>query len=226
MNTQWETEYARWAQQYASAFFSDPKGEGLAAVMAWRTAFFANDYSIAELMSALSHLTINLPGAGDARKGKTIRTRKEDHLEAIVKHIQQLRFSQNPTRSPFSENNGLGTCVSCSGSGLIAVPHIEHVRDGRWVAPWYTFAVCCSCAMGNWRREHSCRTASDGSILRLGTIMQYENANPDWREQMDQRQQAVAEMREARRKTREMDARDVKLLARFGIPKADLKVVG
>lgn len=107
------------------------------------------------------------------------------HLPAVTARIRSGRAvfrpsKENPSVPDFPE------CELCGSTGRAIVPRIDEVRGTRWVGR-NTFSVSCRCPLGLW---FAGRVKAERCWVGLEV---YEQANPNWREQINQRREEQLE---------------------------------
>lgn len=173
-------DFDAWIERHTRVFGLVPEF-GLRTMSLWFNLFTAASYTVAELNEATDWLALNAPPA-----------KYEHHLWAIQSRIRGARavdFSKE------AERHEWGECTQCEGSGMVTVPHPKGLRDGLWVqirttrsgASFYTLAVYCTCALGNWKHGKAGHERLGDRRLRCLTLGEYERLNPDWRSQVEGR---------------------------------------
>lgn len=169
-------EFDLWAKHHAAIFALSEKF--VAETMSqWFHLFAAAGYTARELLEASEWLTTHNPPQ-----------KTWDHLGAVQARIRSVR-AVDYRRQVDSHDNDRGTCSLCSGTGRVVVPHLAGVEGDKWVSvkvarsgsSYYTQAVFCCCALGNW---YDSRNSDDKRPMRLEA---YEVRNPNWRQQMKAR---------------------------------------
>lgn len=185
MNTH-DDWYAAWCDRYIHTFgLASTPHEGQSSsrtLLAWRNALWGTE---AELYAALDWL-VSHPEIFSSRSsmaGKWVT-----HLAALQTALRQIRaIEQRQTED--QDDDGLGTCTRCGGTGRVIVPHLSCVQCGRWVprvivssgeACYYTCAVWCACPLGCYH-EQRCQ---EPPMMR---IERYQSLNPRWRDQLQER---------------------------------------
>ena len=226
-----------WAFQHATIFgFSD--GE-LTTILSWRERFLTAGYLRAELDEATKWLASNPQQV--AANGMAYLGKMTAHLAALQTRIHDQRAVEYQTGAAQKESE-LGTCVLCSGTGWVVVPHLGGILAGEWMpqkiaraaASYYTQSVLCSCALGNWLAPKMEFKTIAGKVMNAMTLESYQRKNPRWKIQLEkrrQRQWKLARLREeidnTVRSRRERDAEDRlehvfdALMARHGIVRGE-----
>lgn len=159
-------------------------------LLSWEEIFF--DYLPDELTRATTELA-RTPGAfaEDRFAGKMAM-----HLAAIQRRVKDFRAIAYRKRVDETRLDQ-GTCLICSGTGRVIVPHAKGISGGRWVpiktarggACYYTMAVLCHCGLGRWIEGQG------DPEKREWRLEEYAAFNPGWPGQMlsrDQEQRAAA----------------------------------
>lgn len=176
-----DTDWTTWITRHATTFgMNDAE---LDMLDAWREPFELRGYTVAELLEATTWLAANDPPQW-----------RSEHLARLRKRIEASRFARyRAEQAEIAADDERDLCRECRGAGLVVVPHLNFVRDGRWIPPWYTYAVACNCRRG-LRIYEQCRAAAAENDKRraIVSIGDYEMVNPRWREQVEQKRQAQA----------------------------------
>lgn len=157
-------------------------------IASWERVFAANNFTYGELQAA----TLALANG-------SIRAHRYDHCRAINEWVKQGRAKM--CRDDDTRPSVLAfICPDCSGTGFIAVPHLQSVIDGEWLpsqrtkfARQYTMAVYCECQRG--RRIHE-RALDSGRGVGMRLAF-YETRNPNWREQVAARREEMLALADA-----------------------------
>lgn len=177
-------EWNAWVKHHA-AMFGLMSDQDTIMFEAWRDVFGKAGFLVEELQEATAHIAITNPP----------RWRSE-HLAAITARIMDRRraaiqAAQRQAAAEYDRNQQHG---QCGGTGWVHVPHLSCVKDGEWLAPWYTVVVLCDCSRGERiRAGHAESKMKDGEMREpaLG-IAAYTNHNPDWHGQMRRRREVLA----------------------------------
>ena len=182
--------FEAWAENYATVFGLRDAGD-LAGLLAWEPVLAA---TAVELRDATAWLVAN-PRALGTSEGR-YAGKLALHLAALQARLRDCRAVRYQRTVDARERDDRGTCTLCGGSGRVVVPHRAGVQGDNWVPltvarggpSYYTEAVLCSCALGNW---FGSRMEAE---KRPGPFVEYEAINPAWRVQMAARlvQQAAA----------------------------------
>lgn len=173
-----------WLKHHCTVFgLHDPKQ--IETVASWQPLFDAAGYTAPQLTEATDWLALNAPPRF-----------LNEHLPALRARLTEQRAIEYRRAEDRFDGS---TCVLCGGTGRLTVPHLGGVRNGDWLPlriaglpHYYTCAVRCSCARGQFGRFES--TSGSQSLLSLEA---YESRNPGWRRQLarrDQELQAEAEL--------------------------------
>lgn len=198
--------YAEWVTRHATLFGMGSDAD-VKTLLSWEDVFTAAEYTVAELKAATDWLAANPAAFGSVEAryaGKAAA-----HLEAIQARIRETRAVVY--RAESVTETDYGRCVLCGGTGRVIVPHVRGVKAGQWVpiaaarggASYYTMAVLCSCVRGEWVRSRNAQHVAeklDPKGLSVLTLARYEQMNPNWQVQMEQRkreQLAAAALRPA-----------------------------
>ena len=181
--------FGEWVKHHATVFGLHAEADVM-TLLSWEPLFVAAGYTSGDLHAATDWLAVNAP--------PKFRT---EHLGAIQSRIRDTRaVAYRAEMNAGGEDRG--TCTLCGGTGRVVVPHVAGVRDGQWVpidaarggASYYTMAVLCRCALGAWvlaHNEEHLRERVPGK--RLVTLGEYEQRNPRWRVQREQRRREQRE---------------------------------
>lgn len=74
-------------------------------------------------------------------------------------------------------------CETCSGTGLVIVPHLSCVSNGEWLHPFATCAIACVCPLGG----HKLGTMKDHLSRPTIGLGEYQRKNDLWVQQMHDR---------------------------------------
>lgn len=178
--------FDRWAVSYATTF--GLRDEDLKMVLSWYSIFHAANYTEAELNQATQSIAGDPAGLAKAAGEARFLGRAHAHLGAIHASIREQRAVLYRRES--EECDRLGTCDLCGGSGRVVVPLVTSEMSGEWRplkisrggASYYTMAVTCRCAIGNWFRHH---TQSECCPMSLES---YERMNRNWPRQLQLRE--------------------------------------
>lgn len=168
MNAQ---EWSEWVRFHASMFsFTTETDREMFA--AWRVAFTAAGFTLAELRDATMFLAKNPP-----------RWRVE-HLAQIQARIAQerIRAAKAMEEANSGSRDFAMACDLCGNSGFVPVPHPKTIVGGEWIHPYALVAAYCSCVHG--KRIFN----SHGERQVRGIpIENYELINPHWRQLVAQK---------------------------------------
>jgi hypothetical protein len=157
--------YAEWGAHHAR-LYGLTLPQQLETVRSWLRVLEAGGYTPEELRAASEWLLTH-----DAPRFLG------DTPAALVRRIRDAR-SQTILSSHAA--NAVCRCQDCAGGGLLSVPDLRTVREGKWLTG-HTCAVRCLCergVMGNFFRR-------DG--VQVMSLQEYEQHNPQWQTQMAQR---------------------------------------
>jgi hypothetical protein len=192
--------YYEWAERHAAIFgLNTDRDPSMFA--AWGQVFESCGYTAAELNEATTYLA--------GTPGKVPLTRQQN-LDAINSRVRDRRLDRlranDEAAAPDSSHH------LCGGSGWVVVPHLKHVVDGEWVAPWYTMAVTCNCKLGQRRLA----SLDEDRKRAVYTFDLYDTRNPNWEMQVQTREVARKSMVDARRESAEADKYADRLQRAFG----------
>ena len=204
--------YARWAAVYAEVFGLNDEAD-LRTLLAWEEALGAGE---SELFAAGEWLTAN-PGAFGRTEAR-FAGRLAMHLGALQYALREGKAIAY--RRELASVQEQGTCVLCSGSGRLIVPHLSGVRDGAWVpmkvarggATYYTMAVWCACRLGRWLEGQ--QNAKWGTMLNID---QYARKNPGWESQSARRADARRSLDALGKPSPAWDDLVVRLMKQYGV---------
>ena len=187
-----DEQWDNWLNRYSTTFRMTSDKDVL-MLHSWRAIFVAKNATYDELEACIVQVGLNPPAY------------REEHLRAILRHLDQMRAEAFQTSRPMDPVEGEIEywCGMCNDTGWVSVPHLECVRDGRFVPhprfqTCYQMCVTCNCKSGEWIYQSFVNAEARGKEkkrpMRLGD---YESRNPQWREQMrareeEQRQEFVA----------------------------------
>jgi hypothetical protein len=169
--------FLEWAERYCRLFGLSTEAD-LDAITALDRVFELAGFTIRELEEATDWLSLHSPSL-----------RHWEHRVAIRDCILQRRAKQSQQLSDQAERQG-AICPRCSNTGFVIVPDPRSVSDGVWdgvstLGRRYTAAVTCSCSLGE--RKHQSTTTELAGREKPPTIQRlvdYEQLNPDWTEQV------------------------------------------
>jgi hypothetical protein len=163
-------EYGEWADQHAKAFGLTFDGE-LAALGCWYDSLRV--FTPAELHAATASMLAS---------GETFR-RVSDHLPAVIVRVRGARREQAREEDTAAAiDPDLGSCDLCGSSGHVGVPLVRVLVGEVKIMADYETVVVCRCAKGRWVQDRQ-----NGMSPRQMTLDQYQQLNPDWRDQMAER---------------------------------------
>lgn len=179
-------------QEIHARLFSTPSDRWWETYAIWTRLFHAEGWNDEQLVDAVYRI---------ARRA-VLPQFAPQHLQAIH---EELVASANEVREIRRKHFEGVTCSTCDSTGWVMdLPHLDHVRDGRWhtdMGVYYTQAVCCSCAKGQaiksaiavrWQKEP----------IREG---QFPMDLPEYIRRNSGYQSQVAARDEIRRTQRELD---------------------
>lgn len=109
----------------------------------WRPRL--NGFALHELREATMWI------ASNETTSAVFRTR---HLAMLQSRVMSRRHAQRQARIDEEANKAAASrCGTCSGTGLVAVPHLKCVASGAWVYPFAELLVGCSCGLGRFKLE-------------------------------------------------------------------------
>lgn len=183
-----DAEWDSWVVPHASIFGFSGQHDS-AMLESWRFVFETAGYSAAELANATQVIA---SGSLLATKTQSSipRTRAEN-LDAIHRVVRQARRERAITNAAQQRGDDYRCHVCGDGRGWVTVPHLRSLIDGQWVSPWYSCAVVCLCGLGDKIQE----SWKDKKPMKLAN---YELRNPNWRQQVADRERQQAAEREAR----------------------------
>ena len=183
-----EIEFATWVGRHAVLFFMQAPGDP-ALFAAWQPILAAR-YSLDELSAASTWLA--------SRDPVVFRPNMLAKLLAVVEDNR----TKNRERLDREKIGTCSFCELCGGFGFVSVPHPDSIRLGQWEplgGVYYTSVVVCCCEKGK-RIALAERIALDNAAdekrhrlpVRRLTLERYEENNPDWRGQLEDRQAVQA----------------------------------
>lgn len=183
-----DKEWKGWVSHHL-VLFRWTAEEDLAMMELWRPSLERKNVTAPELWKASEHLAVSPPKW------------RADHLHGILEYIQAER-SRKLSLDQQSERQAAEvsySCEGCKGDGLLYdMPRPDNIRDGQWVGD-VTCVVACWCAMGKKKEARSeqivenYREAGKRTTGPWYHFERYEQLNPHWRQQKEQR---VIEKRE------------------------------
>ena len=177
-------------QEIHARLFSTPADRWWETYAIWSRLFDAEGWSHEQVTDAVYRV---------ARRN-VLPQFAPQHLQAIR---EELLSAAREIRDLRRRHFDAESCSTCKSTGwVVELPHLDHVRDGRWhtdMGVYYTQSVCCSCGKGqsiktaiaaHWSKE----------LVREGQFpmdwTEYMRKNPGYREQLDIRAQVRATQRE------------------------------
>lgn len=192
--------YQQWAEAHAS-IFGLISIEEIKMILSWQAIFSMCGYSIEELQEATSYLA-----SGHSPKYRT------EHLQAIHDRIKKQRQEEAERQREAELKNipdHVGTCVLCSNSGSVIVPH-----PSVWQSPdpnyWRTCSLWCICGVGRSKKlnmQEYEKAKFEWKKDRITTLDEYEASfdRNHWQELMIRHQELIRERFHVDMKTREID---------------------
>lgn len=169
--------WPEWVSHHRRLFALHP--ESTAMLAEWAGLFELAGWTPSELRAASDWLAMHAPPK-----------KPSEHLQALQDCVRGKRFE---AVRRLEQDDPRGTCRDCGGSGRVIVPHLRCAVAQP--VSWYTLAVACSCALGDWYLRH-------GGYLSLGD---YERVVPDWRERIAEHERWQEEQRRVSANTRVFD---------------------
>ena len=178
-------EFTAWAERHLKTFGLTPSAKDRETIDLWYPIFTASGYTAAELDYATQTMARNPPKY------------RSEHLPGIHAAIGGLRKeAAQDDRRDRDTIEAYEVCKDCGDSGWAWVPHPRFVVDGEWV-PFQgrTYkpeaALPCMCPRG--RRILGSWTGKKRTL----SLEQYDSWNPEWRQQIRERDAAQKAEREA-----------------------------
>jgi hypothetical protein len=108
---------------------------------------------------------------------------RANHLASLLAQVKALRESERE-RTNADRARSTEACLTCGGSGLVAVPHPRHFnKDGQWAGGYMCSAVCGCPAGDKW---NSVQVVRGGYPVLPLTLERYEReVCANWREWLD-----------------------------------------
>jgi len=208
-------EYDSWLAHHKALFQLNTDADQHMFVAWWP---LLKGYGISELTEASNHIA--------TRSTKLYRT---DHLGALRARISEKK-RERFQREAEQQQNAEITCQVCFGTGMAIVPHSRWVVNGEWQAngnSWPTAAVYCECVRGRVKYEAWTSFAQEKSDRKLPvgmTLARYEHFNPNWNQQMTDRENAEKDEAHARRVAQAADVQYSstlkRLASKFELPRS------
>lgn len=185
-------EYEAWVNHHRALFQLNSTAD-TAMFAAWWPLLW--NYEHDELIEASNHIAIT--------NGGLWRT---EHLSEIRQRVTGRRLERFRLESEQQQQQaGYMECGLCRGLGWVVVPHPNFIINRAWQPvgnSWPTASVYCQCSKGARRAEHARAYAMENPKVKLPamlTLAGYEQKNPNWAQQMADRENA--EKDEAHAKT-------------------------
>ena len=105
---------------------------------------------------------------------------KEEHRSAISSRMRLIAAGKKKQTTTAADQHG--ECVLCRETGWVEIPWLACVDGSVWAQPRKTGVVSCSCWLGN--RESQTNWGLGKTPL---TLVQYQQHNPGWRIQIEDR---------------------------------------
>lgn len=191
-------EFDTWAGRHAT-IFGMLKPEERQMINFWRPIFAGCGYTLAELRYATEMIARGPPKY------------RGEHLDRIHVVIGGLRKkSADEEMSALSAIEEFEACKNCRSAGWVFVPHPNFIVSGEWSTYLGTAykpvaVVTCSCDRG-------VRISSTHQHKRPLGLEQYEQRNPDWKQQLVEQEAASAAIRKVVRHTIALDNQFGKLV--------------
>lgn len=192
MNKLMPGELSQWANNHASVF-GMLKSEEKQMIKLWQPIFVSMGYTLEELRYATQELARNPP------------VYRNEHLKSIHNIIGRLRKqADDEDRTAWDAIDSFEACKHCGNCGWVSVPNLRYVINGGWrIYPGTvykpTFVVTCSCNAG--KRIANTHTGKKQSMA----LEQYDERNPNWRQQLLDYHDALQATRKVERQTAELD---------------------
>lgn len=215
-----DLEWDDWAAYHGTLFRWDA-ADDFAMVNMWRPILARKNITESELRKASEHLAVSPPKW------------RADHLHGILEYIQaersrKLALDQQSDRQAAEANY---SCEGCKGDGLLYdMPRPDNIRDGKWVGD-VTCVVACWCARGKKKEARSEQIVENYREAKKHTtgpwyhFERYEQRNPNWRQQKEQRVIEKRELAQAMSATMQADSARGALVdkKRLDLPVAEKK---
>lgn len=184
-------EYDTWHEHHAALFLMTSEAD-IELFRLWRPLVLP--YELDDFIEGSNYLATDKAGSFRTTHLTLIRQRiNMRRMEEI-----QKRLDAENTKTHWRE------CPDCYGVGVVAVPHLDCVRDGQWFPPYHTHAVFCHCPLGRSKYTSlsdsiSEAKASKGPAPAMPLSWErYEALVPNWPQLLDTRKRQMASEVKAR----------------------------
>jgi hypothetical protein len=179
--------YTDWVSQYLGCF-GGPETLMDAMLGIWWQAFSASGYAQQDFELAMPRIVM---------AGQTPNWNRE-HLDLVKQKLNEVRTERFKIERPRTSNDFGSPCQFCVWSGAVIVPLPLDLRDGVWVPPYRTGAVCCTrCNTGMRIYDAVCAYKAEKASRKQSNcdpplkLDDYElRFCENWKEQMDKRDHA------------------------------------
>jgi hypothetical protein len=174
-------DFKVWAMHHATLFMMTSDTDQ-ALFAAWKPLVLP--YDLRDFLDGSNHLA--------QQKTSVFRT---SHLGVICERINGQRMAV--ASRLINEENAQGPryeCGVCRGVGIVSVPHLVCVREGKWWPPYRTMGIYCLCARGRIKFDSVLAIIGESRRDRKHTpptplmFEKYEVLVPNWLLLMDERE--------------------------------------
>lgn len=168
-------EYESWVEYHRTLFTMKSADDGPMFAL-WAQCLLS--YSLAELKAASLAIASDIETAGRYRT---------EHLAILRQKVAAHRFERiRAEQQQYEASDARLSCSQCRGNGLVPVPHVESIVDGRWAYPFCSMVVSCDCSAGTARGsaingvDTKQVMAGRRVSVRILSLAEYEALHPQW----------------------------------------------